>query len=37
MDYELWMARFQPSDREYFAGPLNEKGTNLLVYLNFSS
>ncbi|KFY92521.1 hypothetical protein V500_04163 [Pseudogymnoascus sp. VKM F-4518 (FW-2643)] len=26
MDYELWTARFQSSDREYFAGPLNEQG-----------
>ncbi|TAQ87788.1 hypothetical protein B7494_g3869 [Chlorociboria aeruginascens] len=29
MDYELWTARFQPSDREYFAGPLNEQGLSL--------
>jgi hypothetical protein len=26
MDYEMWTARFQPSDREYFAAPLDEKG-----------
>lgn len=26
MDYETWTSRIHTSDREYFAGPLNERG-----------
>lgn len=26
MDYETWTSRLYPSDREYFAGPLDERG-----------
>ena len=26
MDYETWLCRLHACDREYFAGPLNERG-----------
>ncbi|KAK5159436.1 hypothetical protein LTS14_002578 [Recurvomyces mirabilis] len=36
MDYELWTSQFQSSDREWFAGPLIERGARRFSHFNLS-
>ncbi|KAK2603562.1 hypothetical protein QQS21_004242 [Conoideocrella luteorostrata] len=36
MDYELWTSRFQSSDREWFAGPIMDRGSRQFSFFNLS-